>query len=104
MSDVVKRAEAAVQEARTDSQTVELVAALLAAQQPAQQHGCSCSHQAPARPRRSAGQVVAVVGAVCACGVVATSMFLAVALAAVSVGVSSLVMYAIYRHLFGGKR
>lgn len=99
MSDVVKRAEHAVEEARRDTVSVELVAALLAAQQ--QPSGCSCQQQAPvsARPRRSAGQLAAVAGGVAVCGCVLTGLFLAVALAAVGVAVSALVCLFIVREI-----
>ena len=100
MSEVVKRAEEAVDEARQDTAALELVAALLAAQQQAPP---ACQHQAPAPVRQSwpVGKVLAVTGGVVAGGAVLTGMFLAVALTACSVAVCAVVIKQL---LDGGKR
>lgn len=97
----VERAEAAVVEAAQQSdryaEILAVVAAVQAAQTAAQpHHGCSCNTP---RPGRSTGQLVAVAAGVCACGMVAAAMFLAVALAAVGVAVSALVCLFVIREI-----
>jgi hypothetical protein len=95
VSDVVKRAEEAVQQARQDTVSVELVAALLAAQQQAQ--APACQHSAPANVPSSAGKWIAVgVGGSFLAVALAVSM-VAFAIGAVSLTVCVVVLRSVWR-------
>lgn len=97
MSDALKRAEAAVQEARADSQMVELVAALIAAQQQPQQPACQHQAPAPAKPSSGAGKWLAIgVGASFLAVSLAVSM-VAFAIGAVSLTVCVVVLRSVWQ-------
>lgn len=101
-------AQAAVAKAEQDSQTLEIVRLLLA-QQAAQSHGghgCGCqSHgPAPAPQKGSAARPVAIAAGVVVGGCVLTGLFLAVALTAVAVGVSAVVLLLLVRELRKGTK
>lgn len=100
----LKNAEAEVVAAAAQSdrfgEILAVVAAVQAAQTAPQHHGCNC---APAKPRRSAGEVAALAAGACACVGVATAALLAVALVAVAVGVSAVVLLLLVRQLRKGK-
>ena len=106
MSTEIQRASAdavaAAVQADRYGEILAVVAAVQAAQTAPQHHGCTCS--APARPRRSAGEITAIAAGVCACVGVATAALLAVAVVAVAVGVSAVVLLLLVRQLRkGGK-
>jgi hypothetical protein len=104
---------AAIQDAKADELSALLVRALQnlpAAAAPAAPAApaCSCQHHAPAvvpagsaRPR-SAARPLAIGAAIVVGGCVLTTLFLAVALTAVAVGVSSVVMLLVVKELRKG--
>jgi hypothetical protein len=97
MSDVVKRAEEAVQQARRDTVSVELVAALLAAQQQAQQPACQHQQQAPAAVPSSAGKWLAVGVAGSFLAVALAVSMVAFAIGAVSLTVCVVVLRSVWQ-------
>lgn len=98
MSDAVKRAEAAVQEARADSQMVELVAALIAAQQQADAKSvCQHQHPAPVKPSSSAGKWIAVGIAGSFLAVALAVSMVAFAIGAVALTVCVLVLRSVWQ-------
>ncbi|GAA3909193.1 hypothetical protein [Streptomyces lannensis] len=106
MSTDLTRAIADVRQAEAQAaQIAQILAVVQAAQAaqaaPAAPAACSCSHHAPAR--RSGGKTAAVVAAGAAGVCVLTGMFLAIALAAVAVGVSATVLYLLWREIRKGK-
>ncbi|MEU5978821.1 hypothetical protein [Streptomyces sp. NPDC047315] len=99
--EITRASADALAAARQGEQFALMLSAIQAAQV-AQQHGggCGCQHtQQPARPRRSTGQVLAIAGAVCACGAVAVGMFLAIAVTALAVAGGSVVLLLLVREL-----
>lgn len=104
MSTEIQRASAdaltASLQADRYAEILAVVAAVQAAQAAPQHNGCSC---APARSRRSGGEVAAIAAGVCACVGVATAALLAVAVAAVAVGMSAVVLLLLVRQLRKGK-
>ncbi|MGP3979475.1 DUF6251 family protein [Streptomyces sp. KR80] len=76
--------------------------------QQATQPICGCQHGPQASAVRSSswtpGKVAAVAGAVCVCGAVATTFFLAAAIAFPSIAASLLVLWKLYQSVLGGKR
>lgn len=96
----LERAEQAVHAAQADTRTLELVAAVLAAQQQSQQQAPPVA-PAPARPtiRISGGTVALIVAGILVAGAVLTSLLLAVAVAGGSVAVCALVARWIIRDM-----
>jgi hypothetical protein len=105
MSGETSRASRDAVEAARQSETYAVVlAALRAAQQPAQGNGCGCHHgHQAARPRRSTGQVLAITAGICAACTAAAAVFLAVAVTAVAVSGSALVFLFVIRELCKGR-
>ncbi|MFH8617891.1 hypothetical protein ACH4E8_22865 [Streptomyces sp. NPDC017979] len=98
--EITAASAAAVEAAKQGEQFALMLSAIQAAQ--AQQHagGCGCQHtQPPARTHRSTGQMLAIAGAVCACGAVAVGMFLAIAVTALAVAGGSVVLLLLVREL-----
>lgn len=95
----------AIEDARATEDLAALVAAVvrqLPAAAPAAP-ACSCQHHAPAPAgHRSAVRPLAI-GAAVACGACAfTALFLAVALSAVAVGISAVVLFLLVREIRRG--
>jgi hypothetical protein len=103
MSEVLRKAveDARTYEAQSDqlAQMLAVIQALQLTQHVQQSSGCQCSHAPERKPRRSAGSMVAMAGAVCVCGAVLTAMFLAVTLVAVSVSVGALAVMWLVREV-----
>ncbi|TQL21952.1 hypothetical protein [Streptomyces sp. SLBN-134] len=95
MSDLEKAARDAV-EAADNTRQVELIAAVLQAQQllAQQQPAPACQHQA--RPGRSAGEWLGIGGAVCVGGVGLAIGFIAIAIGSVSVAILALVLRSMW--------
>ncbi|MCQ4046699.1 hypothetical protein [Streptantibioticus rubrisoli] len=100
------KAIAEVRQSEGQADLYAVVLASLAAQQAAQGHGCGCQHHAPApAPQRgSVARPLAIGAGVVAGGCVLTGLFLAVALTAVAVGVSSVVLLILVRELRKGSK
>lgn len=96
---------------KASEQSGDYTAALLAlalqnAAQAPQGHGCGCQGHghAPAPQRRSVARPLAIAGGVAVCGCVLTGLFLAVALTAVAVGLSGVVLLFLLREFRKGGR
>lgn len=109
MSDLMKSPGEDARDAELQSARYAVMLATFQLQQLQQQTpqtpGCACHqqhrHGAPVRGR-SVGRTLAVAGGVAVCGCVLTGLFLAVALTAVAVGVSALVMLFLVREIRRG--
>lgn len=106
MSDALKKAEAAVTEAQTDTVAVQLALAAVelakaaTAQQP-QQQAPACSHQP--RQGRSTGEWLGIGCAVCVGGVGIAFASIAIAIGGMSVAILALVLRSIWRDLQRGR-
>lgn len=102
LAQAVADARAAEDQSARIAEILAVVQAVQAATPTPAAHGsCSCSDQA--KPRRSAGTVAAWVAGGAACACVLTSLFLALALAAVALTVGFTVSYLLVREIRKGK-
>ncbi len=98
MSDIEKAAQAAV-DAQANTQQLELITAVLQAQQllNTQQQPQQCQHQHDRRPGRSAGEWLGIACAICIGGVGIAFASIAIAIGGISVAILAIVLRSMWR-------
>lgn len=104
MSDALEKAAADAVAAADNTRQVELIAAVLAAQQLLNQQpqAPACQHQQ--RPGRSAGEWLGIGAAVCVGGVGLALASIAIAVGAMTVAILALVLRSIWQDVQKGRR